>query len=138
MKNLRSMIATNKVIEVEHPEFDGFVVEVAYISKDLTKKLLDRATTIKYSKTARGPEETVDNDLFLKLYTAELIKGWKGLKLSYLPELLPVDFSSLEYEPDDELEYSEENALDLMKNAGDFDNWLTSVIKDVKNFNKSS
>lgn len=132
------MIATNKVIEVEHPELDGFVVNVAYISRDLTKKLLERATTVKYSKTAKGPEETVDNDLFLKLYTAEMIKGWSGLKLSYLPDLLPVDLSDFENVGDEELEYSEENALDLMKNATDFDNWLTSVIKDVKNFNKSS
>lgn len=134
---LKNLIANNKIIEVEHPELPGFIVKVAFISRELTKKLIDRSTTTQYNRKTRQPEEEVDNDLFLSLYTKELIKGWKGLKLSYLPDLVPVDFSGTEIE-DKELEYSEENALDLMKNSTDFDSWLSTVVKDVKNFNKSN
>lgn len=135
---LKNLISSNKVIKVEHPGLDGFIVDVAFISRDLTKKLVDKSTTSIYNRKTRQPEEDVDNDLFMRLYTKELVKGWTGLRLSYLPELVPVDFSSTEYADDEMLEYSEQNALDLMKNSTDFDNWLSSVVKDVKNFNKSN
>lgn len=131
---LKSLITNNTTVEVEHPNLEGFVVTIGYMSKDKTKKIIDRATTTKFSKITHKLEEDVDSDLFLKLYTKELIKGWKGLKLSYLLELIPVDLA--DYDLDDELEYSESSALDLMKGSSDFDNWLSAVVADVGNFNK--
>lgn len=131
---LKSLITNNTSVEVEHPNLEGFVVTIGFISKDKTKKLVDRATTTKFSKITHKLEEDIDSDLFLKLYTKELIKGWKGLKLGYLLELVPVDLSDCD--PEEELEYSESNALDLMKGSSDFDNWLSSVVADVGNFNK--
>lgn len=131
---LKSLITNNTTVEVEHPNLEGFVVTIGFISKDKTKKLVDRATTTKFSKITHKLEEDIDSDLFLKLYTKELIKGWKGLKLGYLLELVPVDLSDCDSE--EELEYSESNALDLMKGSSDFDNWLSSVVADVGNFNK--
>jgi hypothetical protein len=132
--DLKNLITEDTTTEVEHPNLDGFIVTVQYISKDKTKKILDRATTTKFSKLTRKIEEEVDSDLFLKIYTKELIKGWKGLKLSYLLELLPVDLG--DEDPELELEYTEENALGLMKNSNDFENWISTVVNDVGNFNK--
>lgn len=132
--NLKNLITNDTTVTVEHPNLDGFVVTVGYMSKDKTKKLVDRSTTTKFSKLTHKLEEDIDSDLFLKLYTKELVKGWKGLKVSYLLELLPVNIES--QNPDDEVEYTEENALDLMKNSADFDNWLSSVTADVGNYNK--
>ena len=131
---LKSLITNNTTVEVEHPNLEGFVVTIGYMSKDKTKKIIDRSTTTKFSKISHKIEEDVDSDLFLKLYTKELIKGWKGLKLSYLLELIPVDLT--DYNLEDELDYSESSALDLMKGSSDFDNWLSSVVADVGNFNK--
>lgn len=134
--DLKSLITNNKIIETEHPELEGFVVTIGFISREKTKKLIEKATTTKYNRKTHQPEETIDNDLFLSMYTKELIKDWKGLKYAYLTELLPVDISQVDGE--EELEYSEENALDLMKNSSDFDTWLSSVTGDIRNFNKSS
>ena len=134
--DLKSLITNNKIIETEHPELEGFVVTRGFISREKTKKLIEKATTTKYNRKTHQPEETIDNDLFLSMYTKELIKDWKGLKYAYLTELLPVDISQVDGE--EELEYSEENALDLMKNSSDFDTWLSSVTGDIRNFNKSS
>ncbi len=102
-----------------------------------TKKLINRATTSVFSRKTHLPEDKVDQDLFLQLWTKEVIKGWTGLKCTYLTDLLPVDLSTIS-EEEGELEYSESNALTMMKNSQDFDNWLTSVIGDVRNFNKSN
>lgn len=131
---LNSLITNDTTIEVEHPNLEGFVVTLGYMSKDKSKKIYDRATTTKFSKISHKIEEDIDSDLFLKLYTKELIKGWSGLKLAYLLELLPVDLGG--EDPEDLLPYSEENAIDLMKNSTDFDNWLSSIVADVGNYNK--
>ena len=68
-------------------------------------------------------------------YVKAVIKGWKGLKYSYLEELLLVDISSLD--PEDELLFSQENAETLMKNAADFDTWVTEVTGDLENFTRA-
>ena len=46
-----------------------------------------------------------------------------------------MDISSLD--PDDELLYTQENAETLMKNAADFDTWVTEVTGDLENFTKA-
>jgi hypothetical protein len=56
------------------------------------------------------------------------------LKYSYLEELLLVDISALD--PEDELEFNHENAETLMKNASDFDTWITEVTGDLENFTR--
>ena len=63
--------------------------------------------------------EELNDDLFLQLYVKASIKGWSGLKLEYLEQLAPVDITG--QDPTDELPYSEENALFLMKNSSNFD-----------------
>lgn len=134
--DLKSLVVESKTVTVEHPQFDGFKVELAYISKDKLKKLADRATTQKFNKRTHQPEDEIDSDMFLKIYTAELVKGWTGLKAKYLPELLPVNLESVD--PESEVEFNEDNALLLMQKSTDFDQWVSTVINDVANFNKSS
>ena len=134
--DLKNLITENKIITAEYPSLDGFKVQIAYLGRDKMKKLADRATTTKFNTRSKVPEEDVDNDLFLSLYVKELIKGWEGLKVEYLIDLLPVDIS--EEDADAELEYSEKNALELMKSSPNFDNWVSIIISDIGNFNKSN
>lgn len=135
--DLKNLISSSKTIKVEHPELEGFVVELQYIPREKLRKLADRATTQKFSKKTHQPEETIDNAKFLEMYVEELIKGWTGLKYTYLPELLPVDLEVIN-EEGGELEFTIDNAITLMKNSTNFDSWISSVVGDVANFNKSS
>ena len=57
------------------------------------------------------------------------------LKVFLLRRASIVDISSLD--PEDELEFSQDNAETLMKNAGDFDTWVTEVTGDLENFTKT-
>lgn len=134
---LRKLIVEKTEVEVEHPLLEGFIVNVAYISKDQTRKMLDRATKTVFNSRTHKPEEEVDNELFLSFYSKAMIKGWKGLQYKYLNELLPVDLSSIE-DLSAEVEYTEENALEVLKNSTDFDNWLSSVVNNVSAFNKAN
>lgn len=133
---LKNLITNDREIEVEHPIFDGLFVKVAYVPRERIKKFLDKATVTTFDRKTRKETEEVDNDLFLGMYVPALLKGWKGFKYEYLQELIPVDLS--EVEADGELEYTEDNALTLMKNSVEFDDWVSTIVKDIKNFNKSS
>ena len=136
MKNLASMIKADTVIEIEHPEYDGFIVSVGFVSKDKTRKIMEKATIKKFSKSTHQLEEDIDNDIFLSLYTKALVKGWKGLKAKYLLELAPVDIGDTDLETT--VDFSDENALILMHNSNAFDQWLSGVSSDIKNFSKSN
>ena len=59
-------------------------------------------------------------------------KDWSGLKFSYLEEFLLVDIS--DYDPNDTLPYTHDNAMLLMKNSNEFDTWVTDVVGDLENF----
>ena len=39
-----------------------------------------------------------------------------------------------DYDPDDTLPYTHDNAMLLMKNSNDFDTWVTDVVGDLENF----
>ena len=79
--------------------------------------------------------EEFDDEKFIVEYCKAVIKGWKGLKYSYLEALLLVDISGLN--PEDCLPFTQDNAELLMKNANDFDTWVTETVGDLENFTKS-
>lgn len=133
---LQNLITNDRVIELEHPLFDELLVTLAYVPRETIKKFLDKSTVMSFDRTSRKEKENVDNDLFLSMYVPALLKGWKGFKYSYLQELLPVDLSQVD--PEETLPYTEGNALELMKNSAEFDDWVSSIVKDIKNFNKNS
>ena len=76
--------------------------------------------------------EILNDDLFLQLYVQGSIKGWSGLKLSYLDKLAPVDLEGQNIE--DTLEYSDENALFLMQQSTEFDRFISDTVTDIANF----
>jgi hypothetical protein len=86
----------------------------------------------KFNKRTRQREEEVDNDKFVEAYAERVIKGWKGLKIKHLPKLLPADISSLN--PEDEIVYSQEEALELLKNSSIFDQFITDTVNDLEAF----
>ena len=98
-------------------------------------KLRKKCLTTKFNKKTRQPEEVLDEDRFITEYTKAILKGWSGLKYRYLEELLLVDISSLN--PEDELPYTKDNAELLMKNAVEFDSWVTDTVGDLANFTKT-
>ena len=117
---LSSLLVQEKTIQVEYPdpEMEGFIVEVSYVGREILKKIRNKCLVTKFDRKTHKATEEVDDKLFLKLYVQKVIKGWKGLKMTYLQDLLPVDISSSK--PEDELEYTEDNALVLMQNSTTF------------------
>jgi hypothetical protein len=95
-----------------------------------------RKKSTKTSFKNRQAADEFNEDLFLQLYVESAVKGWSGLKLSYLEQLAPVDLTGQDMTA--ELEYSAENALYLMKNSSNFDGFISEQVSDLGNFSSSS
>lgn len=104
------------------------------MSREDLVKIRKKATASTFKKGAIV--ETLNDELFLQLYTQGCIKGWTGLKLSFLEKLAPVDLSGQDMEAT--LEFSEENALFLMKQSNEFDSFISDTVTDLANFPSAS
>ena len=129
---LKSLLVDSKTTWVEFPGLDGFEVELANLSRKELIALRKRCTSNKFNRKTRAFEEVMDDDKFLKEFTNSTVKNWRCLKLKFLEDLLLVDISK--QNPNNEMDYSEENAIILVENSNEFDNWLNEVVFDLDNF----
>ena len=129
---LKSLLVDTKTTWVEFPGLDGFEVELANLSRKELVALRKKCTQQKFNRKTRAFEETLDDDKFVKEFTNSTVKGWKGLQLGFLEDLVLVDLKG--QNTSTPLEYTEENALLLVENSSEFDNWLNEVVFDLENF----
>lgn len=131
--SLKSLLVPSKTVEVEFPGFSGFKLQLSFLSRETLVGIRKKATKVVFKN--RQPVDELNDDLFLELYVKNCIKGWTGLKLKYLDQIAPVDISG--QDPEAELEYSEENALFLMKASSNFDAWVSEQVTELGNFQKN-
>ena len=129
---LKSLLVDSKTTWVEFPGLDGFEVELANLSRKELIALRKRCTQNKFNRKTRAFEEVLDDDKFVKEFTEATVKSWKGLKLSYLEDLVLVELGS--NDPNVLLPYTSENAQQLVENSNEFDNWLNEVVFDLEHF----
>jgi hypothetical protein len=132
--SLKSLLVPSKSVEVEYPGFAGFKISVAFLSRETLLNIRKKSTKTSFKN--RQASDDFNEDMFLQLYVENAVKGWSGLKLSYLEQLAPVDLTGQNLE--DELEYTAENALYLMKNSSNFDGFVSEQVSDLGNFSKTS
>jgi hypothetical protein len=132
--SLKSLLVPSKTVEVEYPGMPGFNIKLGFMSRETLINLRKKATKNTFKN--RQVQDEFNEDLFLELYVDAAIKGWDGLKFSYVNLLVPVDVSA--FDPQDSLAYSKENALMLMKNSSQFDNFISEQVNDLANFTTNS
>jgi len=132
--SLKSLLVPSKLVEVEYPGFEGFKVNLSFLSRETLVSIRKKSTKTAFKN--RQPVEELDDKLFLKLYVAAAIKGWTGLKYAYLNELAPSDINPADAEK--LVPYSEENALELMQASSNFDAFVTETVSDLSAFTKNS
>ena len=133
MSSIKSLLVPSKEIDAEYPGMPGFVVSVAFLSRETLQNLRKKATRTAFKN--RQPVETIDDDLFLKLYAAASIRGWKGLTYEYLSQLAPIDLGGKD--PSTEIEFTPEEALELLRSSTSFDGFISEMVHDLGNFSKS-
>jgi len=133
--SLATLMTPSKTVTMDYPGIDGFKVDITYLAREELLKLRNRCLKQKFNKKTRQFEEELNDDRFLTEYVKGVIQNWSGLKYRRLEELLLVDVSHLD--PEDELPFSQDNAELLMKNAADFDTWVTETVGNLENFTDS-
>jgi len=129
---LKNLLVDSKTTWVEFPGLDGFEVELANLSRKELVNLRKRCVQNKFNRKTRAFEESLDEEKFVEEFSKATVKGWKGLKIGYLEDILLVDLKG--QDPEMIMDYSEENAKLLVENSQDFDNWLNEVVFDLENF----
>ena len=129
---LDELLVDTKLAWIEFPGCEGFEVQVANLSRKELVNLRKRCVTTKFDRKTRQAEEILDDEKFINEFTQATIKGWKGLKLKFLEDLILVDLG--DNDPETELEYNFDNAHSLVSNSTEFDNWINEVVFDLANF----
>jgi hypothetical protein len=132
MIDLKKLILEKKTVSVDFPGMEGFKLDLCYLGPEALKKLRDKCLVTKIDKKTRQPETTLDDEKFAKEFALAVIKGWAGLKVKYLSELLLVDISEIDGE--EEVDYSEDNVQTLFKGSNTFAGWINEVVFDLSNF----
>jgi hypothetical protein len=132
--SLKSLLVPSKNVEVEYPGLSGFKLNLNFLSRETLINIRKKSTKSTFKN--RQASEELDDKLFLKLYVDAAVKGWSGLKLSYLEQLAPVDISA--QDPNDELEYDQDNALFLMQSSANFDAFVSETVTELSNFTQPS
>jgi len=117
IQSLSDLLTPTKTATVDFPGYEGFEVQLTYLAREEMLKLRKKAVSMKINRRTR-------------------IKNWKGLKMKYLVQLIPVDEDKIS-DMEAELPFSLENAEVLMQNSNDFDSWITEVVGDLANFTKT-
>jgi hypothetical protein len=129
---LKSLLLDSKTTWVEFPGLLGFEVELANLSRKELVSLRKKCTQNKFNRKTRQFEDELNDEKFVVEFTKATVKGWKGLQLGFLEDLLLVDLKGQDEKS--EMEFSEENAQTLVENSSEFDNWLNEVVFDLENF----
>lgn len=132
--SLKTLLVPSKSVEVDYPGFNDFKINVVFLSRETLVSIRKKATKTVFKN--RQPIEELDDKLFLQLYVNACIKGWSGLKLSYLEQLAPVDLTGQPV--DSELPYDQDNALFLMQASANFDAFISETVTELSNFTKTS
>ena len=132
MSILKNLMVDTKSAWVEYPGLRGFEVEIANISRQHLISLRKKCMITRFDRKTKAPIEELDEVKFVSEFTKATVKNWKGLKTSYLEDLLLVDLS--DQDPDAEIPFSLDDAEALVSNSGDFDSWLNDNVFDLQNF----
>ena len=130
--DLKKLMVDTKAVWIDFPGLKGFEVEVANLSRKELTGLRKKCTSTKFDRKSRQAVEDLDEEKFIVEFTKAVVKNWKGLTLAHLETLILVDIDG--QDPDQELEYSRDNAETLVSSSTEFDTWLNEVVFDLDNF----
>lgn len=99
----------------DDPQFRGFELKLRFLSPRAMDKLRKRCL-----RRSRGREE-VDEDKYFRLTTEHCLIGFRGLTVGILKKLMPLkplrNSQGRELKDNEEIEYTQENALFLRDNS---------------------
>ena len=129
---LKNLMVDSKSAWVDFPGLDGFSVEGVNFSRKELTILRKKCTSQKFDRKTRQLTENLDEEKFVEDFARSVVKNWKGLTLEHLETLVLIDMG--DQDSSKEVDYTTENAEQLVSNSTEFDTWLNEVVFDLDNF----
>lgn len=130
--NIKDLAVVTKTAHVDFPGIPGFKLEIAAISREVSKKLKESSEITKIDPKLKMSVKEIDEDTFILKFAEAAIKGWSGLKVKHIEELMLVELNGADL--DDDVPYNTENACDLLRNSPTFDSWVNEMVFDITRF----
>jgi hypothetical protein len=109
---------------------DNFEIEIRYLPRSELSRLVERSKETTWDKKDHTKVERMNSDSFYTNFINKVIVTWKGLTALTLAKMIPVKID----DPNQEIDFSFENAFTLIKNAYDFDVFLQNTCMDLDKF----
>ena len=131
--NLKDIALDTKQITVAYPGLPHFKLKVNYVSRKLSKKILEAAQENQF---VNGIAVKVQNDdKFAEEFVKVAIAGWEGLTVADVEKLMLIEVP--EDRLDDKVEFSIDNAMMLVRNSSAFETWMNSTVFHLDTFRDS-
>jgi len=131
--SIKSIKLNTKTIDLNFPEYPTFVVQIGYLSTELSRKMYKESYVTKLDPESGVPFEEVDNNVFAEQFCRHAIKGWSGLTYEILSNLMLIEIPD-DVDPSVEIDYSPENALALYLESVALNRWVTMSCKSLTKF----
>lgn len=126
---------SERVLEFQYPFVSNLFFLVAYASKHVLQQIREECKESFFNTRTRQPEERLNEDKMRKAYSRLIIRGWRGMSLAKLQQIVPGVVPDREgISPEIEVPYEEELAAVLIQYSIEFENWVIDVATNVSNF----
>lgn len=132
--NIKKIALPTKSVKVEYTPVPGFMVEIGFISNELTRKLIAECAETKFDDVNGFNFTETNMDKFAVVFCKNAIVGWSGLTGEGLAKLMLVDLEGNNIAPTDEISFTPENAHTLYMNSIPFSKWVALKAKDLSLF----
>lgn len=133
--NIKNLIKEDQDIWIATPIDEGFEVKIRFASKEAITRMTKNATVKKLDRKHKTQYEVLDDDVFMNEFIEHCLIDWKGLTVEVLSRMVLIDSQALGDDSQEEIEFSVENALDLIQHdTTKFADWLMEAVRDVENF----
>ena len=131
--NLKDIALDTKQITTAYPGLPHFKLKINYVSRKLSKKILEAAQETQF---VNGIAVKVQNDdKFAEEFVKVAIEGWEGLTVADVEKLMLIDVP--EDRLGDKVEFSIDNAVMLVRNSSAFETWMNSTVFHLDTFRNS-
>ena len=63
--SLKSLLTPSKTVSIDYPGYEGFAIDLCYLSREELVKLRNKCLKQKFNKKTRAFEDSLDEELFL-------------------------------------------------------------------------
>lgn len=131
--NLKDIALDTKQITVAYPGMPHFKLKLNYVSRKLSKKVLEAAQENQF---VNGIAVKVQNDeKFAEEFVKAAIVSWEGLTVADVEKIMLIDV------PEDKMNevvpFSVDNAVMLVRNSNSFESWINSTVFHLDTFRNS-